>query len=415
MGATRKKLEGMRKTTHSTSPLSARVALASLFIGALGACGNNVQTTATVRPAMAYTITGDSGVEAEVYSGEIRARREADHAFRISGKMVARFVEQGGVVKRGQVLAQLDPQDVRLAAESARANVNAAATEAAFADAELNRFRGLFNKGFVSQSALDQKLNVANAAKARLEAARAQSSVSSNQAGYATLTAEQDGVVTQVMAEAGQVVAAGQAVMRIADPSEKELSINAPESKIADFRRLGAKGAPVRDLRVATWSQPEKYYAAKVREVGGAADPLTRTYPVRITLQNADDNVQLGMSAFAVFVSANMADSVAVPLSSLYVKSSSAGTLTGVWQIGTDGKVSLRPVTVIQYRENAALIKGGVKAGDVIVAAGVHKLREGEVVKPVIDPQITGDGKVAYAPAGPVPAEVKVADSLFAH
>ena len=389
--------------------LTVHLAFSLATIAVSTGCTQNTETVNNPRPALAYKITDNSGVEADVYPGEIRARREADHAFRIGGKMVARLVEQGSVVKRGQPLAQLDPQDVKLAAVSAGANVNAAATEATFADAEFNRFKDLFNKGFVSQSALDQKLNVANAAKARLDAARAQANVSSNQAGYATLMAEQDGVVTQVMTEVGQVVAAGQAVMRIADPAEKELSISAPESKIADFRHLGAKGSPVRDLRVATWSQPEKYYPAKIREVSGAADPLTRTYAIRITVQNADENVQLGMSAFAVFIGANVAETMAVPLSALYVKDSGAGMVTGVWQIGADGKISLKPVTVVQYKENAAMIKGDVKVGDVIVAAGVHKLREGEVVKPMTDPQVTGDGKVAYAPADVAVAQAKIA------
>ena len=403
------------KNTITNKQLSAQLVLAMLMISVLGGCAKSTQIASNVRPALAYKIGANSGVDADVYPGEIRARREADHAFRIGGKMVARLVEQGNLVKRGQALAQLDPQDAKLAADSAAANVTAAATEATFADAEFNRFKDLFNKGFVSQSALDQKLNVSNAAKARLDAARSQAHVSSNQAGYATLTAEQDGVVTQVMAEAGQVVAAGQGVMRIADPAEKELSISAPESKIADFRHLGAKGVPVRDLRVATWAQPDKYYAAKIREVSGAADPLTRTYAIRITLQNADENVQLGMSAFAVFIGANEADTIAVPLSALYVKNSGAGMVTGVWQIAADGKVSLKPVTVIQYRENAALIRGGVKIGDVIVAAGVHKLREGEVVKPITDPQVTGDGKVAYAPADIAPAQPKVAKNFFVY
>lgn len=402
----------MRKITIPNKQLLHRIALAILLIAVLDGCAKNVETATSVRPALAYKISDNTGVETDVYSGEVRARREADHAFRISGKMVARFVEQGNSVKRGQALAQLDPQDVKLAADSARANVAAAATEATFADAEFNRFKGLFNKGFVSQSALDQKLNVATAAKARLEAAHAQANVSANQAAYATLTAEQNGVVTQVLAEAGQVVAAGQAVVRIADPAEKELSISAPESKIADFRRLGANGSPVRDLRVATWSEPKKYYAAKVREVSGAADPVTRTYAVRITLQNADDNVQLGMTAFAVFISGNEAESISVPLSALYVRNSGAGLATGVWQIGSDGKVSLRPVTVIQYKESTALIKGGVKIGDVIVAAGVHKLREGEVVKPLTDPHVTGDGKVAQMPPDITFSHAKIASNL---
>ncbi|MBL0122616.1 MAG: efflux RND transporter periplasmic adaptor subunit [Betaproteobacteria bacterium] len=395
--------------------LCAHVAIALMAIAVLDGCAERNEAARSVRPALAYTISNNAGSGAEVCPGEIRARREADHAFRISGKMVTRFVEQGNVVKRGQALAQLDPQDVKLAADSARANVTAATTEATFADAEYNRFKDLFNKGFVSQSALDQKLNVATSAKARLEAARAQASVSSNQAGYATLTAEQDGVVTQVMTEAGQVVAAGQAVMRIADPAAKELSISAPESRIAEFRRIGAKGSPVRDLRVATWAHPDQYYPAKVREVSGAADPLTRTYSIRLTIQGADDLVQLGMSAFAVFIGANDAETISVPLSALYLKNGGAEPVTGVWQIGKDGKVSLKPVTVIQYKENAALIKGGVKIGDMIVAAGVHKLREGEVVKPITDPRVTGDGKVAAAPDDAAASLPRVAKNTFDH
>ena len=388
-------------------------ALTAIMLAALGGCAKSTDTVNSVRPALAFKISSNSNVDTDVYAGEIRARREADHAFRIGGKMVARLVEQGSVVKRGQVLAQLDPQDVKLSADAAGANVSAATTEAKFADAEFNRFKDLFNKGFVSQSALDQKLNVANAAKARLDAARAQANVSSNQAGYATLTAEMDGVVTQVMAESGQVVAAGQAVMRIADPGKKELAISAPESKIADFRRPGINGSQVRDLRVATWAQPDKYYAAKVREVSAAADPLTRTYAIRVSLQNADDNVQLGMSAFAVFIGGNEAESIAVPLSALYVKKSSAGMVTGVWQIDAGGRVSLMAVDVIQYKENAAIVKGGLKIGDLIVAAGVHKLREGEVVKPIIDPRVTGDRKVAHAPANVASTQLRITKNLL--
>lgn len=385
--------------------------IASTLLAAslLAGCSKSEVAGTALRPALSYKISANSGIDADVYPGEIRARHEADHAFRIGGKMVARLVDQGSVVRRGQPLAKLDPQDSKLAADASTANVTAAETEATFADAEYKRFKDLFAKGFVSQSALDQKLNVANAAKARLESTRAQASVSINQAGYAVLTAEQDGVVTQVMAESGQVVAQGQAVMRIANPAEKELSISVPEAKIAEFRAAGTNGAARKELRVATWSQPDKYYAAKVREVSAAADPITRTYAVRVTLQKADEIVQLGMSAYAVFLGANDADVLAVPLSSLYVK----GNTTGVWLIAADGRVSLKPVTVVQYKENLALIKDGVKIGDVIVAAGVHKLREGEMVKPISDPQVTGDGKVAYAPIDNPPVQAKANTSFF--
>jgi RND family efflux transporter MFP subunit len=220
--------------------------------------------------------------------------------------------------------------------------------------------------------------------------------VSINQAGYATLVAESDGVVTQVVGEAGQVVAAGQAVMKIANPKDKELAITVPESKIAEFRTFAKSNAA--GLKVSLWSQPGKYYPAKVREIAAAADVTTRTYLVRLAIQSPDEAVQLGMTAYAVLGNVNENDTLTVPLSALYVK----GNVTGVWQIANDGKVTLRPVTVLQYRETSAFIKptaGGVKAGDMIVAAGVHKLRDGEIVKPVIDPTLTGEGKVTYVPA----------------
>jgi membrane fusion protein, multidrug efflux system len=364
------------------------------LLGAVG-CAKQDASPVAVRTALAYKIPATTGIENDVYAGDIRARVEADHAFRVGGKMTQRLVDAGAVVKKGQALARIDAQDVRLAADASKSQVAAQLTEADFADAELKRYQDLFNKGFVSKSALDQKVNVANAAKARLDAARSQSSVSINQTGYATLTAETSGVVTQVMAESGQVVAAGQAVMKIANPQEKELSISVPEAKLGDFK---GKGAAPRDIRVALWSNPGKYYKAKVREIGGSADPVTRTYAVRVSLVELDESIQLGMSAYAVFGGAYESDALAVPLSALYVRDKT----TGVWQIATDGKVALRPVSVVQYRETSAIIKaanGSVKAGDTIVAAGVHKLREGEIVKPIVDPTVTGDGKVATAPA----------------
>lgn len=398
-----------QKTSFNYKYLTVLPAIAVLATVGLNGCSQPDPAPVLIRPALAYKIPITSGTENDVYAGDIRARVEADHAFRIGGKISQRLVDAGAVVKKGQALARIDPQDVRLAADASKSQVAAQRTEAEFADAELKRFTDLFNKGFVSKSALDQKINAANAAKARLDAARAQSSVSSNQAGYATLTAETSGVVTQVMAEAGQVVAAGQAVMKIANPREKELLISVPEAKLGDFR---GKGAVPRELSIALWSNPTKYYKAKVREIGGAADPVTRTYAVRLSLLELDDAIQLGMSAYAVFVGANEVDTLAVPLSALYVRDKT----TGVWQIAADGKVALKAVTVIQYRETSAIIKsanGGLKPGDIIVAAGVHKLREGEIVKPIVDPTVTGDGKAAFAPAAPPPAEKKPELAFF--
>ncbi|MFN8986366.1 MAG: efflux RND transporter periplasmic adaptor subunit, partial [Burkholderiales bacterium] len=195
----------------------------------LAGCGKSETAAPTIRPALAYKITPGGGTDIDVYSGDIRARYEVDHAFRVGGKIARRLVEAGAVVKRGQPLAELDPQDAKLAADAARSQVTALQTEADFADAELKRYRDLFTKGFISQSALDQKNNVANAARARLDAQKATATVSLNQAGYATLVAQTDGVVTQVSAEAGQVVAQGQTVLRVANQNELELAIAIPE------------------------------------------------------------------------------------------------------------------------------------------------------------------------------------------
>ena len=398
----------------SLFPLSS-IMLASLLISltSVSGCSHQEANAPAPRPALAYQIKSDAGSETELYAGDIRARVEVDHAFRVGGKIIQRMVDAGATVKKGQALARIDPEDIKLAANAAASQVAAQKTEADFAENELKRYRDLFIKGFVSQSALDQKISVTNAAKARLEAVRSQAAVSLNQAGYATLVAEMDGVVTQVMAEAGQVVAQGQAVMRIANPNEKELAISASESKVADFRKIfaqsnakkavkdAAKNAGV-NLRVALWSQPGKYYPARIREIGGAADPVTRTYAIRLSLQNPDEAIQLGMTAYAVFGAANESDTLSVPLSSIYVKGDPRGDVVGVWLIAADGKISLKPITVLQYRETTAFIEpvqgagSGIKAGDLIVAAGVHKLREGEIVKPVIDALIKGDGKVSY-------------------
>jgi membrane fusion protein, multidrug efflux system len=397
--------------TFASRTVTACAVLISL---SLAACSKTETVAPPLRPALIYTITANAGLDSEVYAGEIRARVEADHAFRASGKIVQRLVDSGATVKKGQPLARIDPQDARLAAESARAQVSAQQTEADFAEAELKRFRELFAKGFVSQSALDQKINVAAASKARLTGQRALSDVAKNQAGYATLFAETDGVVTQVMAEVGQVVAPGQTVMKIANPNEKELLISIPEIKLAEFKaaikdgkdsKENKENAGDRKLNVALWSQPKKYYPAAIREISGAADNVTRTYAARLTLDKPDDAVQLGMSAYAVLGSANEAGAMSVPLSSVYIK----GPVTGVWLVTPYGKVALKPVTILQYRETAALIRAeanSIKPGDSIIAAGVHKLREGEIIKPIIDGTITGDGKVVRVPGNAVTALV---------
>ena len=418
-------LKFARFSSH-VSTKSAMMISGVLFLATLSACQKAVEPATTIRPALSYKIGAGAGQDSEVYPGEIRARNESDHAFRVNGKIIVRLVDLGAVVKRGQALARLDPQDAALAAQAAGANVAAFATEDQFARSEYQRFKDLFAKGFVSQSALDQKLNVSNAAAARLAAAKAQAGVSANQSSYTTLKAAEDGVVTSVLAEAGQVVVAGQTVLRIANPAQKELAIHVPEGKVAMFRAAAKNPSTVktgagRSLNVYLWSQPAQAYAARVREVAGAADAVTRTYAVRIALDSALDKtedktaakltdkpteaVQLGMSAYAVFLSTSEAVAISVPLSAVYIK----GEQAYLWKILADGKLASVPVTVVQYKETSAQVTpmkllAGVPVaqtlglGDVIVAAGVHKLRDGEQVRPISEPTVRGDGKVGYAP-----------------
>lgn len=381
------------KTLVSRSSLPFKIiVLASVAasLGSLNGCSKADAETNVVRPALVFKVGQNAGIDAEVYPGEVHSRVEADMGFRIGGKMIARLVDQGATVKQGQPLARLDPQDVKLAADASRANVSATKAEYDFAEAEANRFKTLLDKTFISQSAYDAKVNTRDAAKARYESAQAQAAMNMNQTGYATLLADQDGVVTQVMAEAGQMVAQGQSVMRIANPREREVAITVSESRISEFR--AEKDS--KQLHIKLSSAPDKLYPAKVREIGAAADPATRTYPVRVSFIKADDDVKLGMSAYVAFLGATNGGQIAVPLSSIYQQ----GDKTLVWVVGADNKLVPRHVSIVKYRENAALVTGPIKAGDLIVAAGVHKLREGQVVKPVTDPLITGNNQVAVVP-----------------
>jgi multidrug efflux system membrane fusion protein len=381
------------KSTANSGYLSIKIialAIAAAFAGGLAGCAKTEAQPAPIRPALVFKVGQDAGVDAEVYPGEVRSRVEADMGFRIGGKMVARLVDQGATVKAGQPLARLDPQDVRLAADASRANVTASKAEYDFAEAETKRFKTLLDKNFISQSAYDAKVNTRDAAKARYESSQAQAAVNTNQAGYATLVADQDGVVMHVSAEAGQVVSSGQPILRVANPREREVAITVSESRINEFRaEMNAK-----QLYIWLVDARDKKYPAKVREIGAAADPATRTYPVRVSFVKADDDVKLGMTAYVAFLGATDNAQIAVPLSAIYQQ----GNKTLVWVVGADNKLSPRLVSVVKYRENAALITGPLKAGEVIVAAGVHKLREGQVVKPVTDPVITGDNQIAVVP-----------------
>jgi membrane fusion protein, multidrug efflux system len=337
----------------------------------LAACGNGKTVEDAPRPVLTQTVVPGAAATREVYSGEIRARHETDLGFRVAGKLVSRNADAGARVKRGQVLARLDPEDARLAAQAAVAQLAAAEGDYALAKAELERHSDLLAKKFISQSAFDAKQNAYNAAKARFEQSRSQAAISANQAGYTTLVADADGVVVSVSAEPGQVVAAGQPVLRLAHSGEKEVVVNAPESQLARFK----VGRPV---LISVWADASNVFMGRVREIAGGADPVTRTYTVRISATNPPEQAQLGMSANVVLDSGEDPTLVLLPMSAL----AREGASPAVWIVDpATRKVKLRSVVLGQYREDGVTITAGLHPGDVVVTAGVHKLRADQAVR----------------------------------
>lgn len=337
----------------------------------LAACGKDAPVQSPPRPVLTQTIVPGAMATRDVYPGEIRARHETDLGFRIPGKLVSRAADAGARVKRGQVLARLDPEDARLAVQAASAQVAAAEGDLALASAELDRHAGLLEKKFISQSAFDARKNAFNAASARALQARSQAALSSNHAAYTTLLADADGVVLSVAAEPGQVLASGQPVLRLAHAGEKEVVVSVPESQLG---RFGIGQA----VAISIWADASLLFPGRVREIAGGADPVTRTYAVRISALNPPEQARLGMSANVLFQSTVDPTLVLLPLTAI----AREGGNPAVWVVDpATGRVRLRQVSVGQFREDGVTITAGLHPGDVVVTAGVHKLRPGEAVR----------------------------------
>jgi len=344
-------------------------ALAALV---LAACGSATTTTEPVRPVIAQKVAPGAIASRDVYSGELRARYETDLAFRIGGKILSRSVDAGARVARGQVLAHLDPDDARLAAQAAAAQLASAESEFRLAKSELERNADLLAKKFISQSAFDVKQNAFSAAQAKVDQARSQAAINANQANYTNLVADADGVVVSVTGEPGQVVAAGQPVLKLAHAGERDVVVNAPESRLARFK-VG------QDVMIQLWADPTKVFRGRIREIAGGADPVTRTYAVRVAALDVPAGAELGMTANVLFnPQATDGKLVLLPLTAL------AGTpqQPAVWIVDPKtSRVQLRSVAVGQYREDGVTITSGLAAGDMVVTAGVHRLRNDQPVR----------------------------------
>ncbi len=335
----------------------------------LGACSKAPPPAPDVRPVRAMTLVAGNGGASAEFSGDVRPRYESRLGFRVGGKISARQVDVGTVVKRGQVLMQLDPQDLRLGQAQADASLRAALTTAELARAELKRYQDLRAQNFVSQAVLDEKVAAARSSQAQAEAARAALRNQANQTGYARLLADADGVVTGIDAEVGQVVQAGTPVVRVARTDEKEVVIGVPEDQVDALREVS-------DVRVRLWADPDASIPGKIREVSPVADAATRTYTVKVAVPARED-IRLGMTAVVALAKKEGGQAgVRVPLPALYQN----GGATSVWII-ENGAVRLVPVKVGGVAGNDVLLESGVRPGQTIVTAGVNLLKNGQKVK----------------------------------
>jgi RND family efflux transporter MFP subunit len=334
----------------------------------LAACSKEAPKTEDIRPVRAMVLqSSDIDVNAE-FSGEVRARVESRLGFRVGGKIVSRKVDVGSGVKRGQVLMELDPQDLKLSQAQAMAALRAAETTRDLANAELKRYQELREKNFVSQAILDAKLSAAKSAQAQVDSAQAAYRGMSNQAGYASLVSDIDGVVTAVDAEVGQVVSPGTPVVRVAKTDEKEIVFGVPEDKVDTLRAIT-------DVHVRLWASPDKSVPGKIREISPVADPFTRTYAFRVSIPASLQEAKLGMTALVAFASRTPEPQIKVPLTALFHEKSK----TSVWVV-ENGAVRLVPVTVSGVSGNELVLGSGVKPGQTVVTAGVNLLKPGQKV-----------------------------------
>lgn len=338
----------------------------------LVACGTSDDIDPRTAPPVVRVAQVQAGAaNARTFTGTIAARVQSDLAFRVGGKVTERLVETGQTVKRGDVLYRMDPIDLNLAAASQQQAVIAARAQSVQATADEARYRDLAAKGVVSRSAYDQVKAAADAASAQLKAAQAQATVARNASQYTALLADADGVVMTIAAEPGQVVAAGQIVARLARAGHREAVVQLPETL-----RPAIGSAATASLFGGNGSIP-----ARLRVLSESADPATRTFEARYTLEEGSAALPLGSTVAVELAGAAPAGAsagFAVPLGALF----DPGTGPGVWVIGGEPlKARWTPVAVKQVGDDLALVDGALKATDRVAALGAHLLREGQVVR----------------------------------
>ena len=350
----------------------------------LAGCGEKAQSDPrTEAPLVRAAIVLGATPESRSFTGTVAARIQSDLGFRISGKVLERLVDTGQAVKRGQPLLRIDPIDLELAAHAQQEAVAAARARAQQAAEDENRYRDLLGTGAISASAYDQFKAAADAARSQLRAAQAQAEVALNATRYAELLADADGIVMETLVEPGQVVNAGQVVVRLAHAGPREALIQLPETlrpaigSVAQAMLFGNGAVTV---------------PAKLRQLSGVADSQTRTFEARYVLEGELANAPLGTTVTLQIPNGHVPNAhssaqggLQVPIGALY----DAGKGPGVWAIqGEPAQVHWQPVSVEHLDDEHARITAQLKQGERIVALGVHLLREGQQVRVAGQPAV---------------------------
>lgn len=363
--------------------------LSTLFCAlpfALVACGDtNASDPRTQAPLIRAATVQGANAASRSFTGTVAARVQSDLGFRVSGKVLQRLVDTGQTVRRGQPLMRIDPVDLKLALNAQQQAAAAAQAQAKQTAQEEIRYRNLMGTGAVSVSAYDQAKAAADAAKAQLRAAEAQAEVARNASRYAELVADGDGVVMETLAEPGQVVSAGQVVVRVAHAGPREALIQLPET---------LRPAVGSDGQATLFGKEGVIVPTRLRQLSDAADPVTRTFEARYVLEGELANAPLGATVTIQITDGHSDErgDFQVPVGALF----DAGKGPGVWVInGNPAKVAWRPVTIVRVNDESARVTGRLRQGERIVALGAHLLREGEQVR------IVGRSAATTVGAGP--------------
>lgn len=347
-------------------------ALGALSALLLGACtSESAPDPRTQAPLVRTTLVHDAGDASRAFTGVVAARIQSDLGFRVPGKLLERFVDTGQKVKKGERLARIDPADLNLAAHAQQEAVAAARALAKQTAADEARYRNLRERGVVSASAHDAAKAAADAAAAQLRAVEAQAAVARNASSYAALVADADGVVIETRVEPGQVVGAGQVVVRVAHSGPREAIVQLPETLRPTLGSVG---------HATLFGNGSASVPVQLRQLSDAADPLTRTFEARYVLNGELADAPLGTTVTVRLAEVHAAapKALEIPIGALL----DAGKGPGVWVInGQPTHVTWRPVTIVRVDDEHAYLSGQIGQGDRIVSLGAHLLRAGQQVR----------------------------------